>query len=1146
MKALETSTAVASISSFTPRGFYQPHRASYPGAAAVPLGSPLQDWYSLPPQLPLSVSSARPTPRPRPRYLQATASAAAAGPKLENLSPSTTGQYSFFFGGIALQTYPFASPALYPWAEPALLSDLWMVDALANTTTLLHGDPAQTGLPAVIGTLTPGVYASTLRPAARHSASLAYDAFTRTIWLFGGAYYPIIANNADKQKFFDDLWSFSLDKRQWAYWRGIAEPVPRPEISQILSNTAPPLATAAAAMAAHEGYIVIYGGTFTCCNKATTKPSCIPMTPIRFRNYNIIILLFDHFRFPRYNRKNISCHILIFFVCGLWLNILFRLLAHSTGYILTSKLNALGYNPVIETPDVYLADNTNGTNITWKRVYDIMTYTDGTHAYPGVANTEPCARAYAALVWETHNAAPVTTLVMYGGTLSALLPSAPLVTASTTLHTAPSPENDSGVLAGLWRLTITLPGTAVWERLDALPLAPTAAERGQPRLVFPSTSSLVSAPGGRVFHAMNIAANGDIFLYGGRGHGAGAYVRPDAAETMEVMLNAQPAAAPFTLPLAGRFDISSVTERGAVSLHAFLYTVDELAAAGLPEKLNLQSLDVMVKLNEESQLGLTGTWQPASRFRVRTCLAATSLNNFSIMSASYLDIAETAMLSQPGLLIDPAKWAPKTYMAINTPYMKDMNLDAASVIATHSSTNVIFFMSIEYVFEGFPTASQSVGFGLEMRDSSDTRSMSIIKDAVSVSGQGYLNFEVYTARPVLLLRSPLPSHPLTQPPVTISRLAAPQLDDLWQFSRATNTWRLLRGFSGPITRSGSAVNRVGSPAIPLAINDSFWPGARLGATLSIPTSSTKQAQVASDTSLFLRGGWTAGSTPAAERAFFADPAVERHLEDCELLAVHDDLWSIDIVTNAANITCIDSTAYDNTVCHPSTANNLTAPFTPWLPQGDVVYGEEARAALSFSNANTCPSGFGANYCNNKGTCVAGGGSAFCHCNSYTQGAQCTSGNIAEVKAKFQLSHGSVLLKGATSPTVLPFAAVAHRPGTGEVYSFGGAVINSSLATAFASAAFTRVDLVANTVTEIPRTAGHAESHEYSQLLVGSFFSGEVYVSPTAPPPSVESHAWFSPDGANMYLYAESFVAPPGLWVYTVALKVCNRLTFFSL
>jgi len=254
--------------------------------------------------------------------------------------------------------------------------------------------------------------------------------------------------------------------------------------------------------------------------------------------------------------------------------------------------------------------------------------------------------------------------------------------------------------------------------------------------------------------------------------------------------------------------------------------------------------------------------------------------------------------------------------------------------------------------------------------------------------------------------------------------------------------------------------------------------------------------------------------------------------------VHDDLWTIDVVHATGNHVCVDSTAFDSSICHAPTENNMTALLTPWLPLTDTFYGEQPRLSLSQSQGNTCPAGFAADYCSlGNGECIAGGGSAFCHCNSYTQGARCDASNLAEVKAKLQLGHGSVLLAGDAVQAVLPFAAVAHRPGTGEVYSFGGAVVDSHTGSAFASAAFTRVDMIANTVFQIPRTPGYAVTHEYSQMFIPTLQAGGMYVAPMAPPPSLESHAWFSPDGANMYLYADSFVAPPGLWVYSVQNKV---------
>ena len=1043
MGPMSASSGVASISAFTPRNFYQPHRASNPFISAVEFPVPLQDWYSLAPQLPLSVSAARPAPRPRPRYLHATASGAAAGPQSPLRTAALSGQYSFFFGGIALQTFPLASPAKYPMAEPALLSDLWMVDSLANTTTLLHGDPALLRLPAGLGVggLVSGIYSPSLWPAARHSASLAYDASTRIIWLFGGAYYPIITANVLKQAFFDDMWSFSLDKRQWAWWRGNTAAQPRPSSASAIDNLSPPPPTAAAAMAAHGKIIVIYGG-----------------------------------------------------------------------YKLASTQNPAGYNSVYESDSMYIADNlSDGTTLSWHRVLGSETSSDSNLPLRGGAST-PAARAYAALVWETHNTATANTLVMYGGTLSALLLSAPSA-VDTTLQTAPGPENDSGVLAGLWLLSLTPPALAAWQRLDEKAGTPTAGERGQPRVIFPASSNLPSLPGGRVFHAMNTAANGDIFLYGGRGHGLGAFVRPDGTDGVQTAIDALPAAAPFTLPLKGRFN-STVTESNALSLHAFLYSSDEFLAAGLPVDSNLPSLDIMVKLGQHSMLSESGTWDRSSRFRVRTLLVPTLLGDFDNAGPHYLDAIELSLLKQPGVMIDPLNWAPGTFMAINTPYMKDVQDDTDTLSSTLSSGNAILYMAIEYVFVGAGIdTSQAVKFGLAMHEGQTVRSMSLLKYATPEASKTSRNFDRYTARPVLLLRSPLHSHPLTQPPVTIALHAAPQLDDLWQFFRANLTWRLVRAFSAPITRTGSNVTRSGVPGSEVPFP--YSPGARLGATLSIPSSSLLSARVTTDTSLFLRGGWTVGSTHVAEQAFFANPAVERGLESCEQLTVHDDLWTIDVIHTPTNLTCIDSTAYGSDACHNSTLqNNMNALFTPWLPQNDIVYGEQIRTSLTSSKGNTCPSSFSLIYCGAMGACVAGGGSSFCHCNSYTQGAQCANGNVSvdAAKAKFELRHGSVLLAGNTAPTVLPFAAVAHRPGTGEVYSFGGMTINSVTGVATASAAFTRVNLIANTMTAMPRNSAYAETHTFTQALIPAFSIGKTYVNATAPPPSLESHAWFSPDG----------------------------------
>ena len=68
MTAMNFSPTVASISSFTPRGMYQPHRASSPFLLSqnINFTVPLQDWYSLRPQLPLPSLATRARLRPLP------------------------------------------------------------------------------------------------------------------------------------------------------------------------------------------------------------------------------------------------------------------------------------------------------------------------------------------------------------------------------------------------------------------------------------------------------------------------------------------------------------------------------------------------------------------------------------------------------------------------------------------------------------------------------------------------------------------------------------------------------------------------------------------------------------------------------------------------------------------------------------------------------------------------------------------------------------------------------------------------------------------------------------------------------------------------------------------------------------------------
>ena len=434
------------------------------------------------------------------------------------------------------------------------------------------------------------------------------------------------------------------------------------------------------------------------------------------------------------------------------------------GYALASTAITTGYNPVVETDFVFLAVVAGATVMSWQRLAGAISVIDNTIPSRGGPDV-PAARAYASLVWETHNNAGAgSSLLMYGGSVNALPLTLPpgTVTVNTTLRTAPGTENDSGVLAGLWQFSLTL---TRWTRLDAAFPAPTAGDRGQPRLT-PAAESGIPHPGGRVFHAMNIAANGDVYLYGGRGHAVGAYVRPIVQPAL--LLSELPAPAPFTLPLKGRFS-TTVNENDAVSLHAFLYTKAEMEAAGLPADVPLSSLDVMVKLSTDSVFAETGVWDSTSRFRVRSLLTSTSLTDFTDTTASFLDTYESSLLAQPVVSIDPTAWAPGTFMAINSPYMKDSFPDSATVTQALSSSNyIILIFAVEYKLSGTGNTSQLARFGLETTDTIFERALSLLKNAGSATGLATRNYVRSTMRPVLLFRSPLPAHPLTQPPVSLS------------------------------------------------------------------------------------------------------------------------------------------------------------------------------------------------------------------------------------------------------------------------------------------------------------------------------------------------------------------------------------------
>lgn len=254
-KPLPRSTSLAAVTAFTPKGMYVPQRSFlFDGNTTLAA----YDYFAFPRELPSLPDKARPHPRPAPRRLHAVAASPASSPRSTTLKASMSGQLSFWFGGIR-QLTPSSSPS----HVANLLNDLWVFDALANTTTLLAGDPSSVNMGArVYASMTYNPYNV---PAARHSAALAYDSVQRMLWLYGGAKHELINSAASVYTLFDDLWSFDLLRGQWAWHSGNYDGVTRPGFAQAFS--ARPLPLAGVAMAAHNGWLLLYGG-LGCASKS--------------------------------------------------------------------------------------------------------------------------------------------------------------------------------------------------------------------------------------------------------------------------------------------------------------------------------------------------------------------------------------------------------------------------------------------------------------------------------------------------------------------------------------------------------------------------------------------------------------------------------------------------------------------------------------------------------------------------------------------------------------------------------------------------------------------------------------------------------------------------------------------------------------
>lgn len=376
-----------------------------------------------------------------------------------------------------------------------------------------------------------------------------------------------------------------------------------------------------------------------------------------------------------------------------------------------------------------------------------------------------------------------------------------MITAATTRASATLPETDSSVLSGLWSLTVTFANsTATWSRLDQAPLIVTAGSRGEPRIV-DASAGLQLNPGGRVFHAMNVASNGDLFLYGGRGHAAGYWVDPESALAPTVPLGALPRPSPFTIPLSGFY--TSPGDSAAVTYHAFIYTYAELSAAGVPTSLNLATLEFMFALHHSADISLAGTFDASSSFKVRMLAVTTTLSTFDSSDSTVFSNLAARVSQQPAVTVYPSTWLQGTFMSLTAPYARASS-GATGEAPLLSSSNMLIVMRIDHTMVGTPAASSTPLYGLALREGTLLRSMSIVADAVTTLTSPYNTFEKYTARPVLGLRSPLPSHPFTAPPASLSQAASPQLDDLWRFARESGTWQLLRGYMTPVSRNSAA------------------------------------------------------------------------------------------------------------------------------------------------------------------------------------------------------------------------------------------------------------------------------------------------------------------------------------------------------
>ena len=1018
--------------------------------------------HTLQPFMALDSSPATPAPRVRPRTLHAIATSPAAAPVIGGVSPVTSGQLVFWFGGMAVT--PDTSPA----DIPPLLSDLWMFDVVGNTTTLLHGDPGLENLPAGLPNneesgLAIGQRYPMLRPAARHSAALAYDPVTRLLWLAGGATMPLSERKAiaELQAFFNDLWSFSLETRQWAWHHGVTYAKVRPATGGALTPF-PPMA--GASLAAYDNQLVLFGGL-----------------------------------------------------------------------VMPTKMQHTGRNAYFEMDHVYDIRISGDSVDLYLRTNESVGYTIATapeFAIPSVgreSHNGPGAMAYAAMSIELYNhQAGIFKAIVFGG---ARLPPAAVDGDIPYISNAADRRLDSSLHGGLWRLEIQN-GILSWTWIDSPAVRGAANGRGIPRIAL-SQDAALEHPGGRVFHAMNVAPNGDIVVFGGRGHAAGYYITRAGLRPESLSLAQTVALAPFTLPIVGRFN--APTEQNAVGLHAFVYTEAELTTAGIDFNAPLNSLEVLLKLSRYSAVP---EWYESASFRVHALLQFVDFSeiNEAKHTPAWLEtMAVAARAHGNAVTFNPNVWETDSFLSLSSA-TRDNGLPAATPVV--GTRNLLLFLHIEYLFTFFsPDLNTFQQFAVDMEAQDANTSLSYIRGGVPVANTDVVGpWLRYQQRPVLLLRSRMPASLQTLPPVSRDIFGSPQLDDLWVFERSTAFWKLVYGFATPLARTALPLSNNASRAL-LASNPGHWLGARLQPVLAIPTTTDvavdSKALVAT---LFIHGGYSLHPTWADDiRSMSAVATGEATaLFEYNRYLGLDDLWSVDLVS-----ICTDSTAPQAATCVGTSPRimHTELEITP-IPGSSLytqyfAYPGAHNGALFETQGNMCPT---TSSCNaTTGTCVPGAGGYYCSCKPYRTGGTCSGAGETERRRVLTPAHATGISDTFLTHVQLPFSAVAVHPADGRVWTYGGIAVDGAMASSTVYSRLSSVSFALQNYREIETLSGVTDFIHFDSGMVPTL-DGPKYFTAAQPPPSHDALAWFSVDGETLYVYMESFVAPPGIWAFAVANK----------